>query len=183
MNTRRLSPTYIHILDLIQRLKTQKVDDTTQVQEGNKLIIAKSGTKSDRVIQEITIANDELWEKCTSAEWYLLGRIGRELKYGNVLWHCGVNHVTGKPLKSSSSIKKTIASLTRKQLLVTTETTDIYLVNPFYLRKGDLTRIIHGMAEHLMDCPKITIDYIKPVFKNKGLDLSDDMKFLTEQVN
>lgn len=167
MNKRTYSPTYVHLLDLIFKIKTSEVTTSTQKLEGNKLNIISIG-KSDRVIQEITIANDELWSMCSPTEWYLLGKIGRELKYGNALWQIEPE------FKAKSSNRRTIATLVAKNLMIPTETTNIYIINPFYLRKGDLIRVLHGTAEQLINVTKVLPDHIKSIQRTNATDFTHD---------
>lgn len=167
MEKLKYSRTYVYLLDLLFKLKTAKVNNTEQRAESNKLNIIKLNSQSDRVIQEITIANDDLWSLCTAPEWYELGRIGRELHYGNALW------APSDEFKKRSRNRAILASLAKKNLVVPTETVGIYIINPFYLRKGDLLRVLHGTAEALIDTTQVTLDHVKPIQEIKGKDFTD----------
>lgn len=162
-----LSPTYSKLLDFLFQLKVNRVQDTNQVIDGHKLLVAQCGTVSHRVIQEITIANDELWAMCKPAEWYMLGQIGRELKYGNALWSSAV-------MKKRSYNRTIIACLVKKGILIPTETKDIYIVNPMYIRKGDLVKVLYGTSEILMGCTEVSTDHIIPIQAIKGKNFAFD---------
>lgn len=172
MEKLKFSRTYVYLLDLLFKLKVDKFDTTAQESSGNRLNVISTGFKSDRVIQELTIANDELWSLVSAPEWYELGRIGRELKYGNALW------APTPEYKQKSRNRAILSSLAKKNLVVPTETVDIYIINPFYLRKGDLLRVLHGTAELLVGCERVTIDHIKPVKGIQGTNFSYDKEIL-----
>ena len=165
MSRLKFSYTYMMLVDLLFKAKVDKTNDTTQTFTGNSLNVIKTGT-SDRIRQEITIANDELFTLCNKNEWYLLGRIGTELHYGNALWACS------DEFKATSQGRTTIASLKKKNLLIPTETKDIYIVNPFYLRKGDLLKVLVGTAELLIDEINVQLAHVRRVGYIKGLELA-----------
>jgi hypothetical protein len=96
----------------------------------------------------------ELWAKCTPHEWYMIGRIGAELKYQCALWYCT------STVKRSSSNWKAIRSLIEKGVLIKTETTDIYFVNPRYIRRGDTISVLYATANMLQDVKKVLPEHI-----------------------
>lgn len=155
---------YTMLIDLIYKIKVDKVNDTSQTFSGNSLNVIKTGT-SDKVRQEITIANDELFTLCNKHEWWVLGQISVELHYGNALWVCP------ETLKSTSQNRTVMGSLKKKNLIIPTETKDIYIVNPFYLRKGDLLKVLVGTAELLMDVPQVQLEHVRRLGYVKGLEL------------
>lgn len=164
MQQSKFSYTYMQILDLLFKIKVDKSNDTTQTFSGSSLNVIKTG-QSDRVKQEITIANDDLFLLCNKNEWYLLGKIGRELHYGNALWICS------SEIKDNSQNRTALASLKKKNIMIPTETKDIYIVNPFYLRKGDLLKVLIGTAELLIDEPKVQLEHVKKIVFIRGKEL------------
>jgi len=161
MTSTKFSYTYLQLIDLLFKLKVDRMNDTSQTFTGTSLNVIKIG-ESDRVKQEITIANDELYPLCNKNEWFLLGKIGQELHYGNALWSCP------EDIKNNSQNRTALASLKRKRIIISTETTDIYIINPFYLRKGDLLKVLIGTAELLIDKPKVLIEHVRRIAYIKG---------------
>ncbi len=173
MKKLQYSPTYVHILDLLFKLKSQKVPGMTQIISGGKLNIIPTGATSDKVLQELFVSASELWELCNNPhEWFMIGRIGNDLKYGNALWE------VSDELKSRSKNRQILASLIRKGLLIPTETTNIYIVNPFYLRKGDMLRVLYGTAEILADNVKVLPEHIRSIKVLTGTDFTADKALL-----
>lgn len=129
---------------------------------GNTFERSKTAHSTEHLVQEFYIAAKELWQMCTPHEWHLIGRIGTELKEYNTLWYCDPS------LKTSSSTKMAIKSLIKKDVLFKTETTNIYWVNPLYIRRGEFKTVLATTAHMLMDVSKVTTDHIrdnKPVTK------------------
>jgi hypothetical protein len=93
-------------------------------------------------------------------EWHLVGRISSELKEYNALWYCDPK------LKKNSSTRKAIQGLIDKGVLFTTETTNIYLVNPIFIRRGDVFSVLATTAELVSESSKVAVEHIvnkKPV--------------------
>lgn len=165
------SETYFAIVDLFFRLgQMSKAYDQFATQwDGMKYTRDPSGKTTHRVDQDIYISDTALWHHCTSAEWHLVGRITAELKEYNGLWHCTPE------LKNSSTIKKAIKGLIIKQILIKTETTNIYLVNPFHIRRGDIFGVLATTAKMLMDSSKVGLEHIKNKKPVPELNMSFDM--------
>lgn len=96
-----------------------------------------------------------LWSKCSPHEWHLVGRIGAELKYQCALWCCD------STIKKSSANRRAIKGLLAKNILIKTETTDIYFVNPNYVRRGDTISVLYATARMLQDVPKVLPQHVK----------------------
>jgi len=96
----------------------------------------------------------ELWAQCTPHEWYMIGRIGSELKYQCALWSCT------DIVKTNSANRRAIRSLIEKNVLIKTETTNVYLVNPKYIRRGDTISVIYSTAKMLQDVKKVLPGHI-----------------------
>lgn len=173
MKKLQYSPTYVHILDLLFKLRPQKVPDTGQTMSGGKLNVLSVGTSSDKIIQDLFVSATELWELCNNPhEWFMIARIGNELKYGNALWEAS------EDLKSKSAKRRILAKLVLKKILIPTETTNIYIVNPFYLRKGDMLRVLYGTAEILADNVKVLPEHIRSIKVLTGTDFTADKALL-----
>lgn len=155
MNQQRLSPTYARLLDILFKTDTMKMDVHKVEMIGGLFARIKTGFKSDQLQQDFYISASELWGQCTPHEWYLVGRISSELKEYNALWHCNPE------IKKSSSNKKAIHDLIEKGVLVKTETTDIYIVNPIFIRRGDFKTVLVTTAAAIMSSEKVAIKHIK----------------------
>lgn len=149
------SPTYVRLLDILFKTETAKTDVYQVKMDGTVFERSKTGFKSDHLKQDFYISTSDLWAICTPHEWYLVGRISAELKEYNALWHCPVD------LKNNSSNRKAISGLLEKRVLIKTETTDIYVVNPFFVRRGDFKTVLATTASMLMDTKKVEIRHIQ----------------------
>lgn len=155
MNIKDLSPTYIVLLDLLfkTKLTTQKQFSTTT--QGLTFIRKEQSVDTLVSTEDFYMNAQKLWSKCTPHEWHLVGRIGAEIKRNCALWHCDPS------LKKSSANKQAIKSLIEKQVLFKTETTDIYLVNPLFIRRGDIATVLYTTASQLHSVKKVNVDVIK----------------------
>lgn len=95
--------------------------------------------------QEVVIADQELWSKCTSAEWHLIGRISTQLYLNNALWKCAPE------MKNNSSVKKAIKGLLLKNILAKTSVTNFYIVNPAIMRRGTDWKVALTTAQRIHD--------------------------------
>lgn len=95
--------------------------------------------------QDIIIADQELYAKCTSAEWHVIGRITYDLKMSNALWKCPDD------LKKSSSARKAIKGLLDKNIIAKTKATQIYVVNPTAIRRGKDWKVALSTAQAIYD--------------------------------
>lgn len=165
------SPTYVEILSLLFKLgQLSKISPVYGNEiHGHKFERVPTGKTSHKLQQAIVISDTTLYQHCTSSEWHLVGRITCELKEYNALWHCTPE------LKRSGNITKAIKGLLSKNILVKTETTNIYLVNPQFIRRGDLFAVLHTTAKILMETPKVTLDHIRDRKPINDLDLGFDM--------
>jgi hypothetical protein len=156
------SSTYVAILDLLFKLgQIARVSPMYGTEmNGTQFKRINSGKTSHKLNQTIVIADTTLFRHCSSAEWHLVGTIISELKEYNALWQCSAE------LKKNSTIRKALKGLIDKQVLIKTETTDIYLVNPAQIRRGDTFAVLATTANMLMNCPKVEPKHItdkKPV--------------------
>lgn len=163
--------TYSIALDALFKLKTVKSKNIQQVIGANQVSFTPVG-ESDRVQQEFVVTYKDLPNLLTSAEWYMVGRIAQELKYGNFLWYCLPEYKKSSHDRTLlAGLKKPVekdGKVIRDAILIPTETTDIYIVNPKYLRRGDFIYVLAATAELIMDSPRVTKDHIKNIYKVKG---------------
>jgi|SRR5688572_6541759 len=96
-------------------------------------------------VQDIVISDQELFTKCTSSEWHLIGRITKDLRLNNAIWKCPIE------LKSNGTIQKAIKGLRIKNILTSTNTTHFYIVNPLVLRRGRDWKVAITTAQAIHD--------------------------------
>lgn len=151
MSLRKISPSYTVIMDMLFN---------TPIVEGNIIIndINSSNFKRDiipnlrnkRLDQEFIIFKKGFKSICTSAQWNLAGIISEELKRYNVLWEC-------KPeIKNNGNYCKVIKEFLEMKVLIKTETTNIYIVNPEYIRYGDYFAALGTTAAMLFKTNKVS---------------------------
>lgn len=118
--------------------------------------------------EPIVIHNIFLHQQCTPAEWWLLGAIMEELKEYLALWYCDPVR------KLNSGTKRAIRGLLEKKILLPTGSTNIYLVNPLHVRRGDEMSVIVTTAYWIKNSSKITLDHIKDRKPIKDFDFNDN---------
>jgi hypothetical protein len=154
MKVLQKSPTYVNIIDLLFKTQTMKMPLHQVSMQGGTFNRRITGVESEMLIQDFYVAASELFSACTPHEWHLIGRISSELKSYNALW------VATAGMKRNSSVRKSIKGLIAKEILILTETTDIYLVNPKYVRRGDFKTVLVTTAVHLAASSKVTTDHV-----------------------
>jgi len=160
MKRHEYSPTYIALLDLLFKTKGKKANLHSIQQIGARFTRTETSEQSLHFRQDFFMAAAELFEMCTPAEWYLAGKISSELKEYNALWICSPK------LKQSGTMRKAIKGLVEKKVLFVTETTHIYLVNPIFIRRGDVFGVLNTTASLISEAPKIGPEHVvskKPV--------------------
>lgn len=143
--------------------------------QGSNFKRIDSGTTSHRIPQEIVISNPELWDTCDMVQWYMVGRIIRELKTYNALWYCDPK------IKKSSKNRLAIKSLLAKNVLIPTETTHIYFVNPVHIRKGDTFAVLATTAHLLSKTTKVNKDHLVNCKPIRDVDFGADRFLLLSQ--
>jgi hypothetical protein len=166
---RTYSPTYVSILDLLYKTSTIKLPVSKSSFNNGNYSRESTGHESVTLSQDFYVAAAELWSMCNSSEWHLVGRISSELKSYNSLWKC-----PSELKKSNGTAKAAISSLIQKNILIKTETTDIYLVNPIYIRRGDFLAVLNTTASLLMNEAKVAEEHIKNCKPIKELDVKND---------
>ncbi len=164
------SAIYVKIIELFHVFQAHSTAVNVNSIEANGATF-KRGTSSEsipRLKQEIVLADTTLWSRCTSSEWHLVGRIMNELYEYNGLWLCTAQ------LKRNNTLRKALLGLIDKKVVMHTETPDIYLVNPMYIRRGEPFTILATMASMLYGVSKVTTDHLrhcKPVRERVMLDM------------
>lgn len=165
------SASYMMLLDLL--FKTNLVSRTNMYSttiNGNKIVRNKLNEKTDRIQQELTITDISFLEKCTVMQHHVICIIQYQLKEYNALWECPAE------LKRSSASRQAIKGLIEMKVLIKTETTNIYIVNPLYIRRGDFHAVLMTTANMLSNISKVTplqISNKKPVKEFIGPEIKE----------
>lgn len=162
MESSKKSPTYHNLTDLYFKLSQMAKDSSlySSTIDNSGYRRTKTEHNTSRIRQPLVMADTSFLADCSNQEWLLIKAIMNELKEYNCLWECN------KDLKKNSKNRIAISSLIDKNILQKTETTNIYVVNPFYIRRGDLMGVITTTAKLLDNCSKVDATYItnkKPV--------------------
>jgi len=154
MSLPRYSPTYVALLDIL--FKTNAISHKMKRTFMEGMTFRTESTEVEKLIttEDFYMNASELWAQCTPHEWYMIGRIGSELKYQCALWSCT------DIVKTNSANRRAIRSLIEKNVLIKTETTNVYLVNPKYIRRGDTISVIYSTAKMLQDVKKVLPGHI-----------------------
>jgi hypothetical protein len=96
--------------------------------------------------------NSKTFQDLTTGAKLLVIQIMIELKLNNVLWQYD-------PLLKP----KIITELKKRGILFKTETTGIFIVNPFFIRKGRIDASLTCMLILLEKPAKVTTDHIKEI--------------------
>lgn len=151
----RKSQTYYDLIELMMQLSKQAIVNPVYANElgHNTFTRASTNKNSTRVPQPLVMSDASLFGRCTPAEWYLIGEISTELKEYNALWQYS-------PITRNDNKRKAIKGLIAKEVLIKTETIGIYIVNPLYLRRGDLFTVISTTANTLCGSTKVLPEHI-----------------------
>lgn len=155
MSSQKFSPTYVALIDLLYRTKAFKHKLRVKNFENNVFTSVETEHETVHTGEDFYMNASELWAQCTPHEWHLIGRIGSELQYLCALWCCA------DYVKKSSANRRAITSLISKNILIKTETTNVYLVNPRYIRRGDVFSVINSTARMLQDVKKVLPEHVK----------------------
>ncbi len=150
------STTYVDLLMLFIQLNRETIGSNTYMldSDGSGFTRTPNG-KTKRLNQDVIISNNTLFDQCNDAEWKMVGRITRDLCQNNALWHV-------KPeLRKSGTFRATLKSLELKRVIVRTDNPEIYMVNPWYVRRGDPFVILATTASLIHSSSRVTLDHIK----------------------
>jgi hypothetical protein len=115
---------------------------------------------------DYSYVNSETFQDLSTGGKLLVIQIMIELKLNSVLW------------QFDPSLKpKIIKELKTRKILFRTETTGIFVVNPFFIRKGRIDTALNCTLYFLEDPAKVTTDHIIEVKSPRKLKLSG-LKYL-----
>lgn len=123
-------PFHLKIADLTMKLMamgTNRIGTAERI-EGHGTIVQIESIEQFQVPGEIFISSADIYDDLPISAIKLILRIQKELMYNNPLWEC--------PDKSDSNVRAAIAKLRRRDILIPIEKTDLYIVNPLFIRKG-----------------------------------------------
>lgn len=165
------SQTYYDLCELIVRVKYSRSPVYCINHKDGQYSREESGVQTLRLNQDFYVAAHPLFGMCSPAEWHMVGHICDGLKTCNALWYCAPE------LKSSSGQRKAIKGLIEKGVLTRTETTNIYLVNPWWIRRGDFHSVIMTTAHLLRDVKRVAMEHIKACKPVKNFEVSVEQAF------
>jgi hypothetical protein len=131
---------------------------------GTKYSRHRTGETSHRLRQPIVVTHTDLAAQCTRSEWYLVGLIMLDLYENNALWKADVTRK-----RNSTEYRTAIKGLIDKSILIPTETTHIYIVNPVHLRRGGAVEVTATTANMLIN-KRPTDDMLRDLKPVDGLD-------------
>ena len=182
----KYSPTYTCIIDLLFLVKSNKFNVYTSTFDKGRFTREDTGKQSTVYQQDFYMSASEVFsminapkdtdkkktQRAIHAEnmrtWYLFGLIASELKIYNALWQCD------PALKATSPQRASLAHLVKLDILIPTETTHIYLVNPRFMRRGEFFTVLNTTASILRDAPKVLVEHIRDKKPVKALDVAFD---------
>ena len=158
----RLSPTYINLIDLLFKMGgiVQEVEGYSSTFNNGAYKRVKRQDKSAMIRQSFGTMDLRFLDGLNNAETLVAVKIMRELKEYNGLWYCG------EDFKNSSSNRAVLKTFISNNILIKTETTNIYFVSPYYIRRGDIMSVITTTASLLQDISKVNVSLIvnkKPI--------------------
>lgn len=153
------SPTYYQLLEaymiaLSRHKSREHYSEDAQQSEWSRSVTG-STMKSD---QEISIIDQDLFLALEVDEFKMVGKIISELKMNNALWYYK---------RENSRQYKVIKKLVDKKILVHTEDPDIYVVNPFFIRRGTELSVLAHTVQVLSTSSRVHKDHIKELKKGK----------------
>ena len=150
------SPTFVIFLRLFEDLRplcvTNPVYRTTITSDS--IVRESTGHNTQRYPQSFSVTKQDLIDKCTIYEWYMIGHIEKELKDNNALWHFDEHR------RNNSAARKAIKGLVSKGIMSKTETAYIYWINPIYIRRGEVMNVVMTTAQVLSRASAVTLDHI-----------------------
>lgn len=155
------SATFTKAIILLQTEKTYQSPATGSYYENGVYKRVESDLIVTKTSSEIVISDIGLFSILSPAAWRLVGIITSELKQYNALWECSADLK-----KANGTTRKAINELLHLEIIFKTETTNIYLVNPKFIRRGNYHAVLATTANMLKDVSKVNSSHVvnkKPV--------------------
>lgn len=152
--------TYAKLLEFVQTAEQVDSNMYSVDTDGKKFSRILTNNRTKRLPQEVIISDINITENMTATECRLFCLIQRELKMYNSLWYA--NEEVRNNSKNRDAIKKFI----ELNILVKTETRNIYIVNPYYIRRGEFFTVVFTTAHMIRQYDDIRVDMItdkKPI--------------------
>lgn len=157
---RTKSDAFVRALILMQAEQTYQGTVSGSIYENGRYRKVETDLVVTKTSSEIVISSLGLARMVSSSAWRIIGHIVSELKQYNALWECSPE------LKKSSGVKKAINELLHLEIIYKTETTNIYLVNPKFIRRGNYHAVLAATINMLKDVSKVNSSHVvnkKPV--------------------
>lgn len=119
---------------------------------------------------DYSYVNSEVFSGLSKRAIVMVSKIMVELKFNNALWYFDT--------KINERDSGVITELRKKEILFKTGTTEIHLVNPFFIRKGRISHVIVYTLRTISGTPNVTTDHIKKLY-GKGKSRISGFDFLT----
>lgn len=163
------------LMALAEHLKDKLMPKSiTQMNLENGRLSSKTiDQQSYAVPESIHITIEGLYGMCNNnSEWVLIGKILDELHLNNCLWYCSPEYKA-----SSGVIPKAIKGLIELGILFKTTKAHYYIVNPQYIRKGNLIWTIVTTAQAIHNNNGIDEKLLAPLKQVK------EFKFTASNIN
>jgi hypothetical protein len=149
-------PLYHQLLDIAYRLSNDLQEVTIHVDKTDGMTYMHDATEvvDQQLQQSIAILETDLLNGLSARAFKLLARVISEMKMNNIFWLSG---------PTSSADRKAIFELKQKDILIKTDRTGVYLINPFKLRRGKpLATIMASIAELAKDNSIVKLRDLRP---------------------
>lgn len=152
--------TYAKLLEFVQAAKQVDSNMYSVNTDGKKFSRTLTNNKTKRLLQEVIISDINITKDMNLVECRLFLTIQRDMKMYNALWYCD------KSMRNNSKNREAITKFIQLKILLETETKNIYLINPYYIRRGEFNTVIFTTAHMIRQYDDIRVDMItdkKPI--------------------
>ena len=116
--------------------------------------ITRALTKSSYIKEDFVLLEPNFMKKLDTMERKIVIDIMSELKQYNPLWYCDYRKIGGK-------FERAILSLRKKKILFETGNNEMHIVNPWFIKRGDIKKLIPSIFQLINDSPEINRKMIK----------------------
>lgn len=151
------NPAFFTLAALYQRMHRTAKEYNLRTTKLNGTSYSSDSTSETtyRLKEPIVVSNTNLVDQCTNAEWKLIGFIMRDMYQNNALWRADP-----EKKRTNSTYKIGLQGLLKKEILFSTETPHMYIVNPVHIRRGDPFAVAAATANMVMN-RRPTVDMLE----------------------